>query len=403
MRRSVSLVAAAAVLAVGAAIAFFFPSGRAQTRWVITDLGILGQPVALNDRGQVVAVGRVDTASRTSGGSVILWRNGVVRDLGNPGAMLDYTDTGSAPPRMLTSDIATYVVAINESGQIVGTGVLGGEDAEGHGGIVAQRGFVWRSGRLSDLGSFGGRITTVAGINQSGQIVGTSETGAGRSRAFLWENGRMLEFAHSCFDSYASAINDRGRVVGWCTTATGRSKAVLWENGKMRHLGALNGGDSGATDINESGQVVGTNSDDAVWIGPFLWENGRMRYVAASDGALPKINDRGQIVGLGSTEVEPDHGLLWENGKLRDLGTLGGRDTYLKAINDHGQGVGIAVDASMVQRAFVWQNGEMHQLAALPGGVSSSAIAINNHNEHHWNEHRRGPPDASRTWTLCSG
>ena len=47
--------------------------------------------------------------------------------------------------------------------------------------------------KLLDLGTLGGQNSFAFGINNLGQIVGTSELESGQSRAFLWENGEMMD------------------------------------------------------------------------------------------------------------------------------------------------------------------------------------------------------------------
>ncbi len=60
--------------------------------------------------------------------------------------------------------------------------------------------------------------------------------------------------------SFASGVNNRGQVVGTSTTRDGSYRAFLWANGKMRNLGTLSGGrdlGSRAAAINDRGQIVG--------------------------------------------------------------------------------------------------------------------------------------------------
>jgi probable HAF family extracellular repeat protein len=72
--------------------------------------------------------------------------------------------------------------SINTSGQVVGY-ILRVDDV--------FRGFIWRSGVSTDLGTLGGRQTRASDINDIGQVVGTSENAGGRMRAFRWVNGTM--------------------------------------------------------------------------------------------------------------------------------------------------------------------------------------------------------------------
>ena len=114
---------------------------------------------------------------------------------------------------------------------------------------------------ITDLGTFGTRWTSgsAAAINKLGQVVGTNGTAGGKQHAFLWQNGKMTDLGTlGGRDSGASAINARGQVVGTSLTAAPqRVHAFLWENGKMRDLGTLGGKSSRPRALNDRGQVVG--------------------------------------------------------------------------------------------------------------------------------------------------
>jgi probable HAF family extracellular repeat protein len=117
---------------------------------------------------------------------------------------------------------------------------------------------------MIDLGTLGGRFSDGFAINNSRQVVGSSETSSGEQRPFLYSNGQMIDLGTlGGNDSAAEAINDAGQVVGFSGTFNATS-AFLYSNGQMTNLNdlidpALGIMLSGAGGINNSGQIVATS------------------------------------------------------------------------------------------------------------------------------------------------
>ena len=168
---------------------------------------------------------------------------------------------------------------------------------------------------MQNLGTLdGGSISAAYDINDSGQVVGSSNggTSSGQEHAFLYSGGQMQDLGTlgGAF-SRASGINDAGQVVGAAGTPTGNRRAFLYSGGQMKDLGTLDGGSSSvANDINNSGQVVGwsTKSNAESNAYPFLYSDGQMHdlnsLIPAGSGwqlfSAEAINSSGQIVGRGS-------------------------------------------------------------------------------------------------------
>lgn len=95
--------------------------------------------------------------------------------------------------------------------------------------------------RVTDLGALGGNFTTSYGMNNLGQVVGTSTTvpSNGSSHAFMYSDGQMSDLGVlSGFTSgQANAIKDAGQVVGVQSTSSGIESGFLYSNGQMADLG----------------------------------------------------------------------------------------------------------------------------------------------------------------------
>jgi probable HAF family extracellular repeat protein len=117
---------------------------------------------------------------------------------------------------------------------------------------------------------------------------------------------------------------------------------------------------------------------------------GQVQYTLTDLGTLPGtnsgratgINNSGQVVGAAydilNGSPSDSHAFLWQSGSgMKDLGTLGGTNSYAYGINSSGEVVGGADISGDVEHAFLWQSGGgMHDLGALGG--DSYALGINN-------------------------
>jgi probable HAF family extracellular repeat protein len=267
-------------------------------------------------------------------------------------------------------------VAINDSGQIVGNTLTS------DGGAHA---FVWRQGRVTSLGTLGGKESAATAMNDRGQIVGWSDTKTGGGHyAFLWQNGKMSNLgARGGGWSEATSINDAGQVVGSSSTKSGTHHAVLWQRGKLTDLGTLPGSsDSGASSINNKGQILGQSTTKTGESHVVLWRSEKMIDLGPLGESAAAINDNGQIVGYRHSRA-----FLWQNGKTTYLHALpGGKNNIAAAINDEGQVVGSSdtrgdAFGSGPSRAFLWQAGRMTDLGTLPGDLYSEAGTINDNGQ----------------------
>lgn len=143
------------------------------------------------------------------------------------------------------------------------------------------------------------------GMNDKGQVVGSSLTGDGDVRAFVWKDGVMTKLPTlGGRYSEAFAINERGVAVGMAELddVSHISHAVLYRKGRALDLGVLGlGASSRANDINNLDVVVGQSfTDGPRGTVPFVYSEGVLKQLPMPAGALDgiawRINDAGWIV-----------------------------------------------------------------------------------------------------------
>jgi probable HAF family extracellular repeat protein len=154
---------------------------------------------AINDNGDVVGFsGSCTVPAFPSGVHSVLWRNGSVFNLGGLGGVMNNAAN-----------------AINNAGQIVGQSDLPGD--------TATHAVLWQKGaRPTDLGTLpGGDVFIVANdINSKGQVVGASCDANFSCRAWLWDNGVMIDVNSlipvdsPLYLTWGGGINDRGEIAG---------------------------------------------------------------------------------------------------------------------------------------------------------------------------------------------
>ena len=223
------------------------------------------------------------------------------------------------------------------------------------------------------------------GINQAGEVVGTSQNAAPfLSQAFVWQDENLTKLtSFGGWNSQGTAINDLGWAAGYGTSPdTGFHHAFLVRDGVAQDLGTLGGPASFATGLNNVGQVVGRSDASGGSQHAFLYQNDAMRDLGTLGGYYSyanAINDAGLVVGESATPDLVSHAFLYGNGRMTDLGSLDGGETAAYGINNTGQVVGWSHAGGFYYHAFVWDrvNG-IQDLGQTGLFMSSKATAINN-------------------------
>ncbi len=280
-------------------------------------------PADLNNRGEVVGGARGPVPGGY-GFTAFYWFDGVLVDLGanwenassalsvnNSGVILGTVEgVGDELDRLFEIDaegnisypapfdpaVDVRAKAINDEGQIVGT----------HSSTSIP--FFWDRTTVYDLVPSWAVQSFFGGLNNLGQVAGSSrEDGCGNS-GFLWQMNFFTEVG-SCNDRIAANdINDTSQIVGSMFFAGENQKhAFVYEDSQFTDLGVLDGQQASvARSINNQGWIVGDSSSSMPPSGSaFIYIDGVMYdlndYVSTESWRLTralKINDRGQILML---------------------------------------------------------------------------------------------------------
>lgn len=243
------------------------------------------------------------------------------------------------------------------------------------GHIVAGRS-LWFDGSVVDLGTLGGKFTSVEGVNAKGQVVGRSNDSSRRMHPFLWEDGVMTALPTLGGEGYATAINNVGQIVGYTHNSPyiANHRATFWPTPTVAvDMGTVPPDSSSrAYAMNNLGHAVGISlpsTGSAFGVDSFYWDGTSLTpFIRDHFGAAPAaMNDHGEVVGTSNSVA-----FIWRDGSLTPLGTLGGASSYANGINNAGQIVGHGTTANGSVRAFYSEgDGPMVYLGSLVEDMSA--------------------------------
>ncbi|MCW3050912.1 MAG: extracellular repeat protein family [Chthonomonadales bacterium] len=226
---------------------------------------------------------------------------------------------------------------------------------------------------ILDLGVLPGDFASFAnGLNDTGQVVGISQTAGGATHGFLYSGGSMTDIGSLGGDTYANAINGAGNIVGSAfNPTTGAFQAFRTTPGGSLNAAALLGTfpTAGSMDSFGYGIIAAGRTVVFAFIGT---SNHAYRTTAAGgiDAASDLntlggdnsyafgINTSGQVAGYSDTAPDINGNSVIHAfrtsaaGTMSDLGTLGGTNSYATALNDSGQVIGYSDLSDGSQHAF---------------------------------------------------
>jgi len=251
---------------------------------------------------------------------------------------------------------------------------------------------------LYDLGTLGGLESWAYDINDSGQIVGKTDTnnfqeGSRLRQAFIGtKDGITYLISGDTTRSSAKAISSDGKVVGFQNDSAFLADADADKDKESLIDFGVFPDDTVTTwglGINKSGNMVG-------WDG--IWEKGGSGYTKYSLGDLggaytraTSVNDLNQVAGLSLNSSGSLRAFRWqkENGTgiMTDLKVLKDKDkefldSYATRINNNGEVVGYSLTGGEIPlaHACLWKNDGNNTIIDLEGSEStnySEAYGIN--------------------------
>jgi probable HAF family extracellular repeat protein len=364
-------------------------AGRGQVRYQVTDIaavvGVQAGATAINDSGQmigeVLTLGRVTNSFYFANGK-LTWLPTLGGETVSASAI---NESGQIVGAATTADFTVHgflyangqmtvvdmlpgsrvngAVAINQAGDIAGwaNGRLGDES------------FLWSGGQVTALGSLGGSSTRVLGMNNGGQIVGwSSVVDFTPAHAFLYRDGKMFDLGTGSGNgSSANAINDQGLIVGTIAYPNSVRHAMLYADGQMTDLGTLGGSMAQALAINNAGVIVGTSDTTPVGgVRAFVYMNGRMQNLnALADLASAGVENLQEAFAINNRGA-----ILCHGGSL-----IGGSGNYLLTpVGDPGRVANVSLRAQAgageqtLIVGFVVQGGSQTALIRASGPALSS-------------------------------
>jgi probable HAF family extracellular repeat protein len=291
-------------------------------------------------------------------------------------------------------------------------------------GETSQRGAVKKHHhyKLIDVGALGGPASGLFDsqkeLTPNGTLVGWADTAIPNpdpncfnfnfspdcmiQHGFQFKEGVMNDLGAlpGINNSQAEATNEHGLIVGQSENGLTdpylnipATSVVVWAKGKISDLGTLGGYQGIAFDVNNAGQVTGmaTNTipDQFSILGgtqsrAFLWEDGTLRdlgTLGGPDSFGQFINNRGQVAGFSYTSPTPGPSgfvpadpFIWDkkNG-MRDLGNFGGAQVNPFRLNNRGELVGVlSLAGEQEYHPFLWNGEKLIDLGNLSGSYGEA-------------------------------
>lgn len=211
---------------------------------------------------------------------------------------------------------------------------------------------------IQDLGP----VTSVAGINNRGEVLATDANGP-----FLYHCGTADYLPQPPGGTFTTeALNNSGEVVGYFNRfGMYDYNLAIYRDGELKIFDEIGG--VVPVKVNSRGQIAG---DLVREYRAFIYSHGTLAAFspAGSVSATRGMNDKGEIVGV--TLNGPSRlGFVYRNGRFTTLSVPGAASSEADAINRRGEIAGIWDESAgqSLPRIFVYSRGHFHDLGHVFG------------------------------------
>ena len=194
------------VIPAGSRIVSLWENGSFLLVGALFPAGVNARPTEINNQGQIT--GFVDDQAVLVSGETLSFLGSPIGGpsvgggfcLNNVGQVAGGAEPVGALPAGLDATLSAVVwLSGPGSGQIIADGALALDINDSTQVIYTSlskpgpRAFLWENGTATELGTLGGFASQALGLNNPGQVVGSSFTSQGAVHAFLWSDGQMID------------------------------------------------------------------------------------------------------------------------------------------------------------------------------------------------------------------
>jgi hypothetical protein len=256
------------------------------------------------------------------------------------------------------------LLAISDSGEVVGTYLAGSDD-----------GFVDAGGTLTQVNLNGAEETFVSGVNASGDLVGYSVAGDGTVTGFEGQPNDLMMLPGA---GLPVAVNEIGEIVG--DDGPGGFSYVGGVYATITAPGATSTTIAGLTD---TGVIAGSFQDASGVVHGFVDAGGTFSTIdpaGSVDTTINGINGDGSVFGSYDNSSGNTIGFVRIGSTFTTIEAPGSTSTIVTGVDDAGLVVGQYEDASGIFHGFVEADGTF-QTFDPAGSASTQVIGVNNEGE----------------------